>query len=208
MRFAWISVVSLGFALAASPAAASVRTYQVDANASSQIDLNLCGGRTRVEARGDGDTDVDFTIRDPGGAIVHQDMDSTDYTVKTIATGTTGCRTYTLRMRNVGDVYNNVTVTLTDLGGDAKAAAYNRRVMLVNNSAEAIHYLYASRTTTTRWEEDLLGAGVLMGNSSRNANIDDGSGACRFDFKARYRSGREVTRMDVNVCAVNSVSFR
>ena len=37
--------------------------------------------------------------------------------------------------------------------------------------------------------------------------VDDGSGACRFDFMARLPNGREIERRNVNVCAVWTVQF-
>ena len=33
-------------------------------------------------------------------------------------------------------------------------------------------------------------------------NIDDGSGACRFDFKAEFTNGQELIRNNVNVCEI------
>ncbi len=94
----------------------TTQTIRSEAGSNESYRLNLCAPSVHIEARGDGDTDLDFWISDPSGREVHSDTDSTDLTFATIATGVSngGCAEYRLRIRNYGNVYNNVAVTLTE----------------------------------------------------------------------------------------------
>ena len=66
----------------------------------------------------------------------------------------------------------------------------NRRVRIHNNTGWTMTHFYASDSRVTSWEEDMLGSSVLGAGNSIMMNIDDGSGACLYDFKARVSSGR------------------
>ena len=63
-------------------------------------------------------------------------------------------------------------------------------------------HFYASDSRVDDWQEDMLGSGVLSANASVTMNIDDGSGACLYDFKARFTNGQELTRFRINVCQI------
>ncbi len=78
----------------------------------------------------------------------------------------------------------------------------NRRVRIHNNTGWTMTHFYASDARVTSWEEDMLGRDVLAAGSSIMMNIDDGSGACVYDFKARFSNGEELTRFGVNVCQI------
>ena len=78
----------------------------------------------------------------------------------------------------------------------------NRRVRIHNQTGWTMTHFYASDSRITDWQEDMLGADVLAAGASIMMNIDDGSGACLYDFKARFSNGQELTRMRVNVCEI------
>ena len=78
----------------------------------------------------------------------------------------------------------------------------NRRVRIHNNTGWTMLRFYASNTSRSDWEEDILGDGVLADDASIVMNIDDGSGACNFDFKAEFTNGQELIRNNVNVCEI------
>jgi hypothetical protein len=82
------------------------------------------------------------------------------------------------------------------------AAAADRRVQLVNASGAAVREFYASNVSRSTWEEDILGRDVLLPGRSVMINIDDGSGACRFDFRAVLEDGRRIEQRDINVCEI------
>lgn len=79
---------------------------------------------------------------------------------------------------------------------------YNRRVRIHNQTGWTMTHFYASDSRVDDWEEDMLGSSVLGSGSSVTMNIDDGSGACLYDFKARFTNGQELTRFRINVCEI------
>ena len=78
----------------------------------------------------------------------------------------------------------------------------NRRVRIHNNPGWTMLRFYASDSRVTDWEEDMLGRGTLAAGNSIMMNIDDGSGACLYDFKAEFTNGQVLTRYNVNVCQI------
>jgi hypothetical protein len=87
------------------------------------------------------------------------------------------------------------------------ASALDRRVQINNTSSYNIVEFYASNTGTNAWEEDVLGADILPSGSSVMINIDDGSGYCKFDFKAVFEDGDEVISASNNVCELAEFDF-
>ncbi|MEM7780222.1 MAG: hypothetical protein AAF697_07530 [Pseudomonadota bacterium] len=87
-------------------------TYRAEANASIRVNLPVCGA-TRLEVRGDGDTDLDFTVSDESGDPIHNDVDLSDVTFADLAPAGE-CETYDLRVDNLGGVYNEFTIALVD----------------------------------------------------------------------------------------------
>ena len=78
----------------------------------------------------------------------------------------------------------------------------DRRVRIHNQTGWTMSYFYASNVNVSNWEEDILGADVLASGDSLIINIDDGTGACMFDFKAVFTNGQELIRNNVNVCQI------
>lgn len=113
-------VFALAFAGAAmiDPAAAlaTERTFRVDANASASYDISVCSSSVYMVANGDDDTDLDFWLYDNNGNLVHSDTDSTDITFYTIQNPAAAgrCLPYRLQVSNLGGVYNNMVLSLTD----------------------------------------------------------------------------------------------
>lgn len=87
------------------------------------------------------------------------------------------------------------------------ADRYNRHVLIVNNTSQTMVQFFASNTGTNSWEEDLLGSGVLPSGEQIDANIDDGTGYCRYDMKAVFEDGSEQIIPRVNVCEVGRAVF-
>ena len=84
------------------------------------------------------------------------------------------------------------------------ASAQDRRVRIVNGTNTTLTHFYASNTNRRSWEEDILGKSVLPAGRSVMINIDDGSGACMFDFRAVLANGRTVEAYGMNVCRITS----
>ena len=87
-------------------------------------------------------------------------------------------------------------------------AAEDRRVRIVNNTNVTLTRFYASNTKRGSWEEDILGSSVLPAGKSVMINIDDGSGACMFDFRAVLSNGRIIEAYGMNVCRITSWAVR
>lgn len=97
--------------------------------------------------------------------------------------------------------------TLT-VGTMTAASAYDRRVIIANKSSATINEFYASSTGARSWQEDILGNEVLSSGNSVQINIDDGTGYCKYDFRAVFEDGTESVKRQVNVCEVGTFTFR
>ncbi len=93
-----------------------VKSYAVQANSTMVIDLYLCTGTVTIDVNGDGDTDVDYTVFDGQGVLVHSDSELHDdmFVVLNTQASRGSCETVRLEAQNLGNVFNNVTITLTD----------------------------------------------------------------------------------------------
>ncbi|GJD96511.1 hypothetical protein [Methylobacterium iners] len=89
----------------------------------------------------------------------------------------------------------------------AGASAANRRVDIVNNTGMVISEFYASNTGSDNWEEDILGRDVIADGETFDINIDDGTGKCRFDFKAVFDNGKSLVRNNINVCQISTFTY-
>jgi hypothetical protein len=76
----------------------------------------------------------------------------------------------------------------------------NRVVIIVNDRASDIMRLYASRTTTDDWEENILAEQTIPAGKRVSINFDDGTGACLFDFRAVFRDSAVVHMFRIDVC--------
>jgi hypothetical protein len=93
------------------------------------------------------------------------------------------------------------------LFGATSAQAEDRHVRIINETSHTIVRFYASNTARTSWEEDILGDDVVPPGDDVNINVDDGSGHCKFDFKAVFDNGQSLIRQNVNVCQVSSYRY-
>jgi NADPH-dependent 2,4-dienoyl-CoA reductase/sulfur reductase-like enzyme len=96
---------------------------------------------------------------------------------------------------------------LVALFATTSAAAEDRRVRIINETNHTIVRFYGSNAGTTSWEEDILGDDVLRPGQSVVINFDDGTGYCKFDFKAEFDDGDEVIKNGVDVCEISSFRF-
>ena len=92
-------------------------------------------------------------------------------------------------------------------GTMGEAAAFDRRVRIVNNSQHKIVGFYATIVGLKEWHDSLLGEDVLPAGAALVLNFDDGSGYCRFRFRAVFEDGVELERASVNVCQVGTYRY-
>jgi hypothetical protein len=83
----------------------------------------------------------------------------------------------------------------------------DRRVTIINATGVTMTHFYASNSGRNNWEEDILGQDVLPSGARVRINIDDGTGACIFDFKARFADGDELIRYRINVCEITEYRY-
>lgn len=83
----------------------------------------------------------------------------------------------------------------------------DRRVRIINATGVTMTHFYASNSGQDDWQEDILGQDVLSNGASVVINIDDGSGACLYDFKARFSDGDELERYRINVCQITEYRY-
>ena len=85
--------------------------------------------------------------------------------------------------------------------------ALDRTVTVTNDTSTPMIDFYASNSGSDDWEEDILGVDVLDVGQAVDITVDDGSGYCKFDFKATFSDGAEAVKHNVNVCEVSDFSF-
>ena len=87
------------------------------------------------------------------------------------------------------------------------AAALDRRVRIVNDLQVNIVGFYGVNVDTRDWQDSLLGDAILPAGGSVVLNFDDGSGYCRYRFRAVFADGLELERPSVNVCEVGTYRY-
>lgn len=108
-----------------------------------------------------------------------------------------------LRQLTIGIMIAVVAV----IGLAAPATAQDRHVVIVNETRHTIVEFYASNIGRDTWEEDILGEDVLPVGQSVRINIDDGTDACLYDFKAVFDDGDQLVRNRINVCTIGTYRY-
>ncbi|HEX7761718.1 MAG TPA: hypothetical protein VF459_19585 [Caulobacteraceae bacterium] len=93
------------------------------------------------------------------------------------------------------------------MAGSAASAAEDRHVRIINETDHTMVHFYASNTAVNSWQEDILGDDVVKPGGDVNINIDDGTGHCKFDFKAVFDNGESLIKHNVNVCEISSYRY-
>ena len=112
-----------------------------------------------------------------------------------------------LRTKLTGAITALTGAALLTAAVAAPAWAADRRVTIVNKTGFTIVEFYASAANQKDWEEDILGENTLPSGRSVPVDIDDGSGACVYDFRAVFDDGDEMVRNGVNVCKIGTYTY-
>ncbi|NOR61080.1 MAG: hypothetical protein GQ535_01125, partial [Rhodobacteraceae bacterium] len=65
-----------------------------------------------------------------------------------------------------------------------------------------------SNTNMSSWGPEQLGPSTVLGSGrTTRIDFDDGTGACVFDFKARFSNGQELKKFGVNVCVISNYNY-
>lgn len=89
----------------------------------------------------------------------------------------------------------------------ASAQTLDRRVRIVNDSRHDIVAFYGTNVGVREWQENLLGSGTLPAGAALVLDFEDGSGYCRFRFRAVFEDRVELERRSVNVCEVGTYRY-
>ena len=110
-------------------------------------------------------------------------------------------------MRTVGRLAAVAAIAATACSSTAGAQTLDRRVRIVNESQHAIIGFYAVVVEDREWPPSLLGDATLPAGASVVLNFEDGSGYCRYRFRAIFDDGMELLRPSVNVCEVGTYRY-
>lgn len=88
------------------------------------------------------------------------------------------------------------------LAGHASAA--DRRVAVINDTNVVMVEFNVSNVGSQSWEEDILDQEVLGAGERVTVNINDGTGACKFDLRAVFEDKDVVIRRNFNICEETS----
>jgi hypothetical protein len=91
----------------------------------------------------------------------------------------------------------------TGIGPAVTNDGRDRRVAVVNAGNVILESVFATSCASRNWGRDILGDKMIQVGQNLTLNIDDGSGACCFDLRAKFQNGVQRTNMGVNVCDVS-----
>ncbi len=92
--------------------------------------------------------------------------------------------------------------------GMSSGDSRNRVVNINNSTGMTMTHFYASNTNMSSWGPEQLGPStVLQSGRTTRIDFDDGTGACIFDFKARFSNGQELKKFGVNVCVISNYNY-
>ncbi len=92
------------------------------------------------------------------------------------------------------------------LAGSASADP-DRKVRIVNDTSHVMTEFHASNVSQDEWGDDILGVDELEERKSVVIDFDDGTGHCKFDFKAVFDDGTVLEKDGVNVCAIETYDY-
>lgn len=99
------------------------------------------------------------------------------------------------------------TTAIAFLAGTSALAGEDRHVRIINETDHTMVHFYASNTAINSWQEDILGDDVVKPGDDVNINVDDGTGHCKFDFKAVFDDGEALIKHNINVCEISSYRY-
>ena len=103
-----------------------------------------------------------------------------------------------------------ICLALASVVASSAAAAQdgkNRIVLINNKTGYVVNEIYASNTSATDWQEDILHENTLQPGATLRANIDDGTGHCVFDFRIVFADGTEAEKRDFDVCTMEALNI-
>ncbi len=100
-----------------------------------------------------------------------------------------------------------LAATMSLMAASTASAGDDRHVRVINETDHTMVHFYASNTAVNSWQEDILGEDVVKPGDDVNINVDDGSGHCKYDFKAVFDDGQSLIKHNINVCEISSYRY-
>ncbi len=98
-----------------------------------------------------------------------------------------------------------IAVAVTGMSG--VAFAEDLKFRLTNSSSYTITNFYTSPATTSNWEEDVFGNGVLESGSSVDVTIADGSDQCLYDMKFVPQDAQDFVVAGIDLCQLDGNEY-
>ncbi|MDX8398674.1 MAG: hypothetical protein R8K20_00315 [Gallionellaceae bacterium] len=83
------------------------------------------------------------------------------------------------------------------------AMAEDLQFMLINKSSSNVVGLEISKSSTQKWEDDILG-GTLEPRSEVEISIEDGEGTCSYDMRVSFDDAEPLEEYNYNLCEAES----
>ena len=80
---------------------------------------------------------------------------------------------------------------------------FDRRIAIDNNSGQTILYVRGSPVSASSFGGDRIPNQTLGHGGSTIVDFDSGTGDCMYDLRVTLTNGRNIDRMNVNVCRVS-----
>ncbi|MDO9712109.1 hypothetical protein [Paracraurococcus lichenis] len=87
------------------------------------------------------------------------------------------------------------------------ASAGQQDFVLANRTGYQIEEVYVSKTSTSSWENDVLGDDVLNHGKSVKIRFASGTRGCMYDLKVVYADGDKAEWGRINLCEVSKVTI-
>jgi hypothetical protein len=89
-------------------------------------------------------------------------------------------------------------------GSAANAEVLDRRIRVHNQTSKRIVEMYASPIDQKDWTNNMIDntSKWIRAGETKIADIDDGTGYCRYDLRAVRADGAVAEKYDVNVCVL------
>lgn len=83
------------------------------------------------------------------------------------------------------------------------ADGLDRRVIVANRTGQTILYVRGSPVSDETFGEDRIPDRILGNGQSTIVDFDSGTSECRYDLRVTLADGRNIDRMNVDVCRVS-----
>ncbi|WP_066798810.1 hypothetical protein [Sphingomonas soli] len=89
----------------------------------------------------------------------------------------------------------------------APALASDETLHVTNRTGYTISEIYIAPSSTTDWEEDIMGGDELEPNTSVDIDFSRSEDTCKWDLKAVYDDGTSAVWYNIDLCKISSITM-